>query len=206
MSVDTRTRAESDRDAGDLGRLAGFVRAIGRLLDRTSDEHRILEEGGRELARLVAADDWLPDLYARPDPLRYRQYLLFRDPAARFSVVSFVWGPGQRTPIHDHTVWGLIGMLRGIEISERYAMRGTSLRLVGSDRLEAGDVDAVSPTIGDLHRVSNGHDDRVSVSIHVYGADIGAVRRSIYSISGEVTPFVSGYADAPPPELGIHAQ
>ena len=30
-------------------------------------------------------------------------------------------GPGQRTPVHDHTVWRLIGMLRGVEISRDYS-------------------------------------------------------------------------------------
>ena len=28
------------------------------------------------------------------------------DARERFSVVSFVWAPGQKTAIHDHTVWG----------------------------------------------------------------------------------------------------
>ena len=35
-------------------------------------------------------------------------------------MVSFVWGPGQKTPIHDHTVWGLVGMLRGAERCRLY--------------------------------------------------------------------------------------
>lgn len=40
----------------------------------------------------------------------------------RFSIVSFVWGPGQATPIHDHRVWGAIGMLRGAEENQRYQL------------------------------------------------------------------------------------
>ncbi len=66
---------------------------------------------------MIRHDDWLPAAYAAPDPARYRQYLLHCDSAERFSIVSFVWGPGQLTPIHDHTVWGLVGVLRGAEIS-----------------------------------------------------------------------------------------
>ena len=62
-------------------------------------------------AALIARDDWLPDAYAQPHPEKYRQYLLYGDPLDRFSLVSFVWGPGQRTPVHDHLMWGLIGML-----------------------------------------------------------------------------------------------
>jgi 3-mercaptopropionate dioxygenase len=66
-------------------------------------------------------------------------------------------------------------------------------------------VDAVSPTIGDLHRVSNAHADRVSISIHVYGADIGAVRRSVFDEWGQRKAFVSGYADAPALALEVAA-
>ena len=69
--------------------------------------------GGKLLAQLVSHDDWLPDEFAQPNPERYQQFLLYADPDDRFSVVSFVWGPGQATPIHDHTVWGLVGVLRG---------------------------------------------------------------------------------------------
>ena len=190
------------RDAG-LAKLADFVRALDALLDGTADEHALLERARVHLARLVEHDDWLPGVYAEPDPHRYRQYLLYRDPSARFSVVSFVWGPGQATPIHDHTVWGLVGMLRGAEIAERYERHGGALRLIGSARLEPGDIDAVSPAIGDLHRVANAFDDRVSISIHIYGADIGAVERATYDIAGNPKPFVSGYADAPLPALDL---
>jgi predicted metal-dependent enzyme (double-stranded beta helix superfamily) len=184
-----------------LARLGTFVAAIGALLDRTDDEREILATGRTLLAALVARDDWLPDAYAQPDPARYRQYLLYRDPDARFSVVSFVWAPGQATPIHDHGVWGLVGVLRGAEIAERFERGGGALRPVGSERLEARAVDAVSPRIGDLHRVSNADADGVSISIHVYGADIGAVERATYDPAGNAKRFVSGYADAPVPQL-----
>jgi predicted metal-dependent enzyme (double-stranded beta helix superfamily) len=139
------------------------------------------------------------DGIAALDPLHYRQYLLYRDPAARFSVLSFVWGPGQSTPIHDHTVWGLIGLLRGAETEQRF-VRGAdgALREDGPPRrLDTGQVSAVSPLLGDIHQVSNAFTDRVSVGVHVYGADIGAVDRSIFSLDGGVKPFRSAYANLP---------
>jgi len=89
--------------------LREFVGAFGRLLDGAPDEPRILSEGGALLRTLVSRDDWLPEAFAQPDPTRYQQFLLHADSTERFSVVSFVWGPGQATPVHDHTVWGLIG-------------------------------------------------------------------------------------------------
>ncbi|HEX7987503.1 MAG TPA: cysteine dioxygenase, partial [Duganella sp.] len=87
-------------------RLRHFVEALDALLGQglELDETRIVARGSELLRELVAHDDWLPQQAALPDPQYYRQYLLYRDPAARFSVVSFVWGPGQSTPIHNHTV------------------------------------------------------------------------------------------------------
>lgn len=178
-------------------RLGQFVDGLEALLATSADEARIVAQGGALLAQLVAHDDWLPAAMAAPDPHFYRQYLLYRDPAARFSVVSFVWGPGQATPIHNHTVWGLIGLLRGAEIAQDYRRDDDgTLQTVGApQRLEAGVVSAVSPTLGDIHQVFNAYDDRVSIGIHVYGADIGAVDRAVFASDGAVKPFRSGYAN-----------
>jgi len=183
--------------------LREFVGAFGRLLDGRPDEARILREGGALLRTLVARDDWLPEAFAEPDPARYQQFLLHADSTERFSVVSFVWGPGQATPVHDHTVWGLIGMLRGAEYSQAYAIDGAGrAQPQGAPvRLDPGQVEAVSPTVGDLHRVHNAHADRASISIHVYGANIGAVRRHTYPAEGGRKPFVSGYSNTLLPNL-----
>lgn len=184
-----------------IERLRAFVHDFAALLDHTTDEARILEGGAILLHDLVGRDDWLPDAFAVPASERYQQYLLHCDSLERFSVVSFVWGPGQSTPIHNHTVWGLIGMLRGAEIGERFELRDGKLLRGPTARLAPGNVDVVSPTVGDIHRVNNAHNDRVSISIHVYGANIAAVERAIIDETGQPTPFVSGYASAMLPNL-----
>jgi predicted metal-dependent enzyme (double-stranded beta helix superfamily) len=162
-------------------------------------EERLIATGATLLGELVATDDWLNDAYAAPDPTRYRQYLLHRNAAASFCVVSFVWGPGQSTPIHDHGTWGLIGVLRGAEISTRFELGRDGLEQYGPEtRLERGQVDAVSPTLGDIHQVTNALADAPSISIHVYGGDIGTIRRHTYTLDGTPSPFVSRYANAVP--------
>jgi 3-mercaptopropionate dioxygenase len=189
--------------ADGVDRFRHFLCVLTRLCDAGADEARIREEAGAALGELVAADDWLMPEFTEPDALQYRQYLLYCDPLERFSVVSFVWGPGQRTPVHDHTVWGLIGMLRGAEISRNYAIdRSGELRFAGDERLLPGMVTAVSPQIGDIHLVENAFSDRPSISIHAYGANIGAVARHVFvPDSGERKPFVSGYANRMLPNL-----
>ena len=186
-----------------LVRFRRFLGDLTRLCDATADEVAIRAQAGAWLRDLVAADDWLPDEFAAPDPAHYRQYLLYCDPLERFCVVSFVWGAGQRTPIHDHTVWGLIGMLRGAEISRNYTLDAARrLSAAGEERLVPGAVTAVSPAIGDIHQVENALTDRPSISIHAYGANIGAVARHVFVLeSGEAKPFVSGYANNLLPNL-----
>ena len=177
-------------------RLRQFVRALTVEVGRHPDgEPRLLEVTSGLLGELVAHDDWLPPEFAKPHPDRYQQYLLHCDPLERFSVVSFVWGPGHITPIHNHTVWGVIGVLRGIETCEEFRLRDGGLVSAGRHTVGAGQVDRVSPTIGDIHRVANARQDGPSVSIHVYGANIGAVQRSRFDLNGDSTPFVSGYSN-----------
>ncbi|MFM0598097.1 cysteine dioxygenase family protein [Paraburkholderia dilworthii] len=178
-------------------RLRAFVGRIASLVDAAAPEAHLLDAGGAALRELIAHDDWLPDAFAQPDPERYQQFLLHADSRQRFSIVSFVWGPGQATPVHDHTVWGLIGVLRGAEIAQTYriAPDGALQEQGAAKRLDRGDVDAVSPGIGDIHRVINAFGDRTSISIHVYGANIGAVSRSVYPAGGGRKAFISGYSN-----------
>ena len=184
--------------------LRRFVAGMTELVDPPRAEAEILARGSALMAELIRDDAWLPDAFAQPHPDRYCQYLLHCDPRERFSVVSFVWGPGQKTPIHDHTVWGLVGMLRGAERCRRYARdaAGTLVPVGDEQVIRPGDIEAVSPTVGDVHTVANDLADRPSISIHVYGANIGAVRRHVFDAqTGAPKDFVSGYSSAFVPNL-----
>jgi len=185
-----------------IDRFRSFVQDMTRLVERHgADEPALLDQGSKLLRELVTHDDWLPEEFARPSQESYRQYLLHCDPLERFCVVSFVWQPGQRTPVHDHTVWGLVGVMRGEELCEEYSL-GKPMRATGTHRVRPGDVDRVSPRIGDVHVVSNATSDRTAVSIHVYGANIGAVERHTFDpASGAPREFVSGYHNAVTPNL-----
>jgi len=192
---DAKTPEVQPSPAKNSERFRAFIRDFTRLVEaHGANEATILAEGGKLLGALIAQDDWLPEDCARPGAQYYQQYLLHCDPLERFSVVSFVWGPGQKTPVHDHTVWGLVGVMRGTEICRRFEP-GSPMPVSAPQRLEAGSVDRLSPAEGDIHEVANAYDDRVSISIHVYGANIGAVRRHVFdAATGATKPFVSGYS------------
>ncbi len=182
--------------------LRDFVVAMTRLVGATSDESRLLSEGRLLLARLIEAETWLPQSFAAPRTDRYAQYLLHCDPLDRFSVLSFVWGPGQKTPVHDHTVWGLVGVLRGAERCDEFTLQDRKPVATGQHHvMQRGAIEAVSPTVGDWHRVSHAWDEGPAVSIHVYGANIGAVRRHRLDDTGTTIDFVSGYDNVMVPNL-----
>ena len=134
-----------------LAPLRDFVTAMTHLAGRTDDEPTLLREGRRHLAALLVEDAWLPEACAAPRADRYAQHLLHCDPLERFSVVSFVWGPGQRTPVHDHTVWGLVGILRGAERCDEYRLHhGLPVDTGRHHVMQRGDIEAVSPHRGRL--------------------------------------------------------
>jgi predicted metal-dependent enzyme (double-stranded beta helix superfamily) len=185
-----------------ISRLRRFVQHMTRVVETHTQEPTLLAAGRPLLADLVTHDDWLPEDFARPHPAKYQQYLLYCDPFERFSLVSFVWGPGQKTPIHDHTVWGMVGVMRGSERCEEYALRDGRLVRGADHTVAPGAIDLVSPTLGDIHVVSNAETERVSVSIHCYGANIGAVRRHVFAPdSGAARDFVSGYSSPVSPNF-----
>ena len=188
----------------DITPLREFVIAMTRLLSDQPTERVLLPVVAEHLRQLVASDTWLPVAWSTASSERYCQYLLHCDPLERFCVVSFVWGPGQSTPIHDHRTWGVIGMLRGRERSTSYRRDGDTGQLIEGETkdLLPGDIEFVSPRLGDIHRVCNAQDTEPSISVHVYGANIGAVKRHLYDPqTGAPGEFISGYTSDSVPNL-----
>ncbi len=63
-------------------------------------------------------------------------------------------------------------------------------------------VDLIGPDISDIHKVANAQAG-VSVSIRIYGTNIGAHSHHIYPAEGGIKPFISGYSNGPDtPALG----
>ena len=185
-----------------MDRFRQFVADFTTLVqEKGSQESELLSAGSDLLSDLIAVDDWLPEQFAIPGDGSYRQYLLYGDPLDRFSIVSFVWGPGQQTPIHNHTTWGLVGVLRGAELSQGYDLVDGKPMPTDTERLERGEIAKVSPVVGDIHKVANAIPDEASISIHIYGGNIGRISRSVYSETGEISDFISGYSSDVVPNL-----
>jgi predicted metal-dependent enzyme (double-stranded beta helix superfamily) len=146
------------------------------------------------LRNLVTDSDWLSEKFRRAIPSKpYAQYLLYRPPDHAFSVVSFVWNPGQGSPIHDHCTWGVIGQYQGEEEESRFRIIDNKLQRIQGVLTRPGDVSHVYPPSRDIHQINN-RSSEPTISIHIYGGDIGSQRRHTYDPdTGAMQEFVSGY-------------
>lgn len=175
-----------------------FVDNLKTIVTDGKDEGEVLKSVSAELKTILGKPGWLPATHTKPRDDRYAQYPLYVDPNGKFSVVSFIWKPGQWTPIHDHTVWGVVGIHQGLERTQAYRDVDGKLQMTKTIDASVGEVGAVSPTIGDVHRVGNVSDD-VAISIHVYGGDIGMIKRHVFDDQTMApSEFVSGYEDVAP--------
>ncbi|WP_191600196.1 cysteine dioxygenase [Marinomonas algicola] len=188
-----------------INRLRHFVTQVTAALSPPGEPSQPPANLKSELKKLVSHDDWLPESFALPNQSSYRQYLLYCDPFERMSIVSFVWARGQQTPIHNHTVWGAVGQLRGSETSIPYA-RGQDkvLRAQSPETSHPKDVFTFGPEDeGDIHKVFNDSSD-VAISIHVYGGNIGKIERSTFDENTfEANSFISDYSNDVLPNIWV---
>lgn len=147
------------------------------------------EQGPEETAAAVCVDlepylgrlDLLTAEQQEPNPRDYVQHVLHVEGDGSFSVVALVWLPQQRTPIHDHVSWCVVGVHIGEETEIRYDVHADAAeRYLTEEETSVNhhrSVCAVTPP-GDIHQVLNTGTEK-AISIHVYGADIARLGSSI---------------------------
>lgn len=169
-----------------------FLDRMDRLVAEQTQPHLIATATGRHLSDLLAQPNFLDARFRQVDAGAYAQHVVHVHPQGKYSVVALVWLPGQTTPIHNHVCWCVVGVLQGREREINYDHRedgaGHWLSVRGEQLHHEGDICCLVPPIDDIHRVEN-PTQGVSISIHVYGADIGALGTSINQrYSCEVRP------------------
>lgn len=178
--------------------LQTFVDDVSAMVATTDDEHEITKRVGERLSALLASDYRLPPELTRPSAEHHVNYPLHIAPDGSWSLAAVVWNVGQRTPVHGHETWGVVGIHSGAEREFRYvkptaADAGTPLTPAGEQLFEHGAVTVCCTTDDDVHAVA-AVGDVPTVGIHVYGADIGAIQRRRYDpATGAVELFVSGW-------------
>ena len=127
----------------------------------------------------------LPPTHTTPGSGCYARHLLHCDPQGRFCAVAIVLTPGQSTPVHNHTTWGVIGVVTGREREIRYR-RGDDGALVelGTGFNLPGEMSIVIPP-RDIHRIEGAAEDGgLTISIHVYGGRNDKVTGEVFEAAG----------------------
>ena len=197
----------------DAPEIRALVAETARITTLIRDDAERVDALRPAFAALLAADGWLPDACAQPDATSRMgggigQYALYRAENGSLCLFSLVVPVGAATPVHDHLAWGLVGIYRGRQDETVYRRLDdgsdpTRARLEVSKRqqLGRGEFYALLPPADDIHYVST-ISDTPSISIHLLANDTACVWRHRFDpAQGLVTPFRSGYANAPcPPE------
>lgn len=188
----------STQTTGHSPALASFIADVTELVSRGGGEQVVTARVAERLTRALAEGLDLDASITAPDPDRYVMYPLYIAPDGSFSIASAVWNVGQATPIHDHGVWGVVGIYSGSERELRYACPtepgSGPVELLEEQDWNHGEVTVCCTTDQDIHKVTCGS-DVPCVGIHVYGGDIGTIRRRGYDpeTSG-ISYFVSTWA------------
>ncbi|MFD4672798.1 hypothetical protein ACFWNN_23935 [Lentzea sp. NPDC058450] len=181
--------------------LQTFLDEVAATVAANDDEHVLTKQVADHLATLLTSGYRLPVELTRPDPDHHVNYPLHR--TGTWCVAVVVWAPGQRTPVHGHETWGVVGIYSGAEREIRYAKPTTPGPLTALDEqtFPAGSVTVCCTTDDDVHAVEAASADP-TIGIHVYGADIGTIRRRRYDpATGEVTWFTGGWHEPSPAAL-----
>ena len=192
---------EADEYVLDSEVVRSFVARVRQTVAREDDASSACEALRPAFTELLARRDWLPGSFQHDVPQSgmgggIGQWLLFRAADRSLSLFSLVVPPGQKTPIHDHLAWGLIGIYRGSQDEEIYRPSEGTIELVRRRPLAPGDHYVLLPPLDDVHCVRT-TSDVTSVSIHLLANDTGCVNRHTYDEhTGEASPFRSGYANA----------
>jgi predicted metal-dependent enzyme (double-stranded beta helix superfamily) len=180
-----------------------------RQMDRDADNADRIDALKPAFAKLLTAEGWLPGRLAVPDETSRMgdgigQYALYRAEDGSLCLFSLVVPVNASTPVHDHLAWGLVGVYRGEQDETVYRRLDDAsdparadLEISKRQTLKRGDVYPLIPPTDDIHYVKTVSASS-SISIHLLANDTACVWRHKFDPnSGVVTPFRSGYANAP---------
>lgn len=145
-----------------------------------------------------------PEVFA-PRSDRFANNLVYRPKDRAFSITAGNWLPGQTTPIHDHLTWAVVGVYEGEEresifrrTDDRSDPKRAALELASERTNTKGHVTVLGKA--GVHRIDN-VSNSPSLSVHMYGADIGTLERHSYDpVTGSIGKFLSGYCNVLPDE------
>jgi len=119
----------------------------------------------------------LPACVHHPIEDHYARRELYRSPVHGYSIVAMSWGPGQGTPLHDHSgLWCVEGVWLGqLEITQYQLLERDGERFrFRPEPPVLGDCGSAGSLIPphEYHTIRNTSDDELAISVHVYQGEM----------------------------------
>jgi predicted metal-dependent enzyme (double-stranded beta helix superfamily) len=156
---------------------AKFVAAVDTAL-AAGDQHAVTAALRNALCGLIRDPDvQLPECVHQPIVDHYARRELYRSARHGYSVVAMTWGPGQGTPLHDHSgLWCVEGVWHGeLEITQYELLERAGdryrFRAAGGMRAGPGSAGSLIPP-HEYHTIRNANPGGVAVSLHIYQAEM----------------------------------
>jgi predicted metal-dependent enzyme (double-stranded beta helix superfamily) len=159
-------------------RLKAFISACEELADTGADARQNVAAAAPLMLALAACgSELLTADQKRADPVTYARNAIHLGEADGISLFALVWRPGQWTPIHDHSTWGVVGVLEGVLEERNYIPAGNTiddggkvdLQPGGITLLAAGAVATFVPNPDHIHITGVPEDRETAISLHLYG-------------------------------------
>jgi predicted metal-dependent enzyme (double-stranded beta helix superfamily) len=150
-----------------------FISLLDQCLQQGS-EQKITEALRQCLSGLIQdADIQLPSCVYESTPEHYSRREIYRSPDLGYSVIAMTWGPGQGTPLHDHSgMWCVEGVWSGnLEVVQFDLLKSQQNLFYFS---EVGVLQAGPGSTGSLippheyHIIRNVSQSETAVSVHIY--------------------------------------
>ena len=154
--------------SGDPARIEYFQNELpGFLLNQTLIE---------ELLKNIKSGNPYPDL--RQAQIIDDEILLYLNPKRLFSLRMFLYGPGDYTPIHDHSSWGVsgaaageLGVIRYVREDDGSVEGYAQLLQAAPLHLMPGEIELTRPLNEGIHQTGN-PSDGVTMMVSIYGSPI----------------------------------
>jgi predicted metal-dependent enzyme (double-stranded beta helix superfamily) len=165
-----------------------LIQAVDRCVDSASDE-LCTAALRKTLCNMIRAGELqLPEEVFQTVDGHYARRELYQSERYGYSMVAMTWGPGQGTPIHDHSgMWCVEGVIRGTIEVIQYEMTGCSGERFRFE--ERGCIQAGEGSAGSLlppheyHTIANPSDQEIAVSLHIYKGEM--CRCAVFSPEGD---------------------
>ncbi|HXU44546.1 MAG TPA: cysteine dioxygenase family protein [Thermoanaerobaculia bacterium] len=188
MESAARSVVAPDEQVGELIERLDAAARLGRI-------EAITERVKTDLAGMIAERSLvLPERCLKPAAERYARHLLHRSPEHGYTAVVMVWGPGQRTGLHDHSgMWCVEGVVEGeLQITRYERFEDGESGGEGPYRFEECErIAACAGSSGSLippheyHVLANESTERAAITLHVYGGEMETC--SVFSPLGDGT-------------------